>query len=468
MLKKTTMTVAAAIVAAGSASAQAANDDCANAIGLTIGTPTAFDTTTAIDEGLLPFSCAGGGGPDIWYSITAANTNDLVFSLCGSSYDTALEIFDGSCNALNLIQCNDDSCGLQSSVTASGIVAGSTYYARIAGFAGGTGFGQIDVTEQTPPPPPPPGGPNCAESIFQANNGGAAGGAVYFDVTLTAPISVDYLLANTSSTTTVGLQVYTCATTYAGNENDPTAWTLVAEDDGTGIGLGQNGQTVIPFVTPFSLPAGATGIALVGDNFTTGAQMDHDYTNGNGTNQNFVSADGVITLDLGTATNAPFTGNVFTPRVWNGRICSSGPVAPGVNYCSANINSTGVGAAMSASGTNNVAANDLVLEASALPNNSFGFFLTSQTQGSVSNPGGSQGDLCLGGAIGRYVGTGQIQNAGSTGEIALAIDNTQVPQPTGLVAVSAGETWSFQAWYRDAIGGSATSNFTDGYEITFN
>ena len=206
----------------------------------------------------------------------------------------------------------------------------------------------------------------------------------------------------------------------------------------------------------------------MGDNFTTGAQMDHDYTNGNGTNQNFVSADGVITLDLGTATNAPFTGNVFTPRVWNGRICSSGPVAPGVNYCSANINSTGVGAAMSASGTNNVAANDLVLEASALPNNSFGFFLTSQTQGSVSNPGGSQGDLCLGGAIGRYVGTGQIQNAGSTGEIALAIDNTQVPQPTGLVAVSAGETWSFQAWYRDAIGGSATSNFTDGYEITFN
>ena len=34
-------------------------------------------------------------------------------------------------------------------------------------------------------------------------------------------------------------------------------------------------------------------------------------------------------------------------------------------------------------------------------------------------------------------------------------------------AVSAGETWSFQAWYRDAVAGTATSNFTDGYEIMF-
>ena len=189
------------------------------------------------------------------------------------------------------------------------------------------------------------------------------------------------------------------------------------------------------FVTPFSLAPGTYGLALVGDNFTTGITMAHSYTNGTGTNQNTVSADGVITLDLGSATNAAFTGAPFTPRVWNGEICSSGPIAPGANYCTANVNSTGVGAAMSASGTNSCSANDLVLEASDLPVNSFGFFLTSQTQGFVANPGGSQGNLCLGGAIGRYVGTGQIQNSGSTGSIALAIDNTQVPQPTGLVAV---------------------------------
>jgi len=109
----------------------------------------------------------------------------------------------------------------------------------------------------------------------------------------------------------------------------------------------------------------------------------------------------------------------------------------------------------------------VTLEASNLPNASFGFFLTSQTQGLTMNPGGSTGNLCLGGAIGRYVGPGQIQNSGSAGAISLAIDLTMTPTPTGLVAVQAGETWFFTAWHRDSVSGNATSNFTDGVELAF-
>jgi hypothetical protein len=124
---------------------------------------------------------------------------------------------------------------------------------------------------------------------------------------------------------------------------------------------------------------------------------------------------------------------------------------------------------MAASGSANVAANNLVLEASDMPNNSFGFFVTSLTQGFVGNPGGSEGNLCLGGAIGRYVGPGQIQNSGGTGGISLAVDNTMQPSPTGFVMVAAGETWNYQAWFRDTTpAGPATSNFTDGLEITHN
>ena len=82
-------------------------------------------------------------------------------------------------------------------------------------------------------------------------------------------------------------------------------------------------------------------------------------------------------------------------------------------------------------------------------------------------PGGSMGNLCLAGSIGRYVGPGQIQQADATGNISLALDLTQVPQPTGFVSVGIGDTWNFQAWYRDAVGGSATSNFTDGLSVTF-
>jgi hypothetical protein len=146
----------------------------------------------------------------------------------------------------------------------------------------------------------------------------------------------------------------------------------------------------------------------------------------------------------------------------------SGGGSLGTNYCTAVANSTGSAASMSATGSASVAANSLTLQASSLPQNAFGFFLTSLTQGFVANPGGSQGNLCLSGSIGRYVGPGQVQNSGAGGAIALAVDLTQHPTPTGFVSVQVGETWNFTAWYRDAVGGSATSNFADGYEIVFN
>jgi hypothetical protein len=75
--------------------------------------------------------------------------------------------------------------------------------------------------------------------------------------------------------------------------------------------------------------------------------------------------------------------------------------------------------------------------------------------------------LCLGGGIGRYVGSGQIKNSGAGGAFQLALDLTQTPTPTGLVTVVAGDTWNFTAWHRDAVGGSVTSNFTDAVSITF-
>ena len=142
-----------------------------------------------------------------------------------------------------------------------------------------------------------------------------------------------------------------------------------------------------------------------------------------------------------------------------------GPVQ---RYCSPAVpNSTGAPGVVDALGSLQAASNALTLEASSLPANAFGFFLTSQSQGQIAQPGGSQGVLCLGGGIGRYVGPGQIKNSGAGGVFQLALDLTQTPTPTGLVTVVAGDTWNFTAWHRDAVGGSVTSNFTDAVSITF-
>jgi len=111
--------------------------------------------------------------------------------------------------------------------------------------------------------------------------------------------------------------------------------------------------------------------------------------------------------------------------------------------------------------------NSFSVAAASLPLSTFGYFLTSRTQGNVSQPGGSQGVLCLGGAIGRFVGPGQVQNTGASGSISIPVDLLALPTPTGPVAAMAGQTWNFQAWHRDSLGGVATSNFTTGLAVQF-
>ncbi|MEM6566765.1 MAG: hypothetical protein AAF957_00040 [Planctomycetota bacterium] len=135
----------------------------------------------------------------------------------------------------------------------------------------------------------------------------------------------------------------------------------------------------------------------------------------------------------------------------------------GTNYCMAVPNSSGLVALMQARGTTSVAMNDITLRAVQLPRDSFGFFLNSMQQGFTPGAGGSAGNLCLGGAIGRF--DAQIVNSGPTGKFEIPIDLTQLPRPTGAVAAAAGETWRFQGWFRDSVGGTATSNLTNGIRI---
>ncbi|QDV09368.1 hypothetical protein Poly30_49260 [Planctomycetes bacterium Poly30] len=166
-----------------------------------------------------------------------------------------------------------------------------------------------------------------------------------------------------------------------------------------------------------------------------------------------------------TALNYEFNGGIST--FFNRLEVRGTSDGVGTAYCSVNSNSTGQPALLEADGSSSVGDNDVTLLASQLPQSSFGFFIVSQTQGFVMNPAGSAGNLCILGSIGRYVGAGQIQQSGATGSFSLAIDLAAIPQPTGAVAVIAGDTWNFQTWFRDSVGGSATSNFSNGLQVDF-
>ncbi len=136
-------------------------------------------------------------------------------------------------------------------------------------------------------------------------------------------------------------------------------------------------------------------------------------------------------------------------------------------FCVATENSTGLAARIDATGSEVLLDDDVTLVATLLPPSSNGFFLTSRREGFAANPGGSSGNLCLAGSIGRFVGPGQILNSGAAGTFSLVLDLGSLPQPAGSVAAQVGETWRFQAWYRDQTLGLPTSNFTDGVALTF-
>lgn len=133
----------------------------------------------------------------------------------------------------------------------------------------------------------------------------------------------------------------------------------------------------------------------------------------------------------------------------------------GESTCSPNEdNTTGRPAVIGATGSTFVEINRLTLGANGMPTYELGLFLASQTPAFVPGAGGSAGNLCLGGSIARW--RKFVKSSGSSGSFELSVDVTQIPA-AGTTSIQPGETWHFQAWYRDG----ARSNFTDAVAVTF-
>ncbi len=139
------------------------------------------------------------------------------------------------------------------------------------------------------------------------------------------------------------------------------------------------------------------------------------------------------------------------------------PERIGAAFCGpAPVNSTGGSARMAAEGSDRVADGDITLLANGLPAQAFGLFFRGRHLGFDPLLAGGEGNLCLGSPLGRFLNS--VQNATDEGVMAHRIDMQSIPLSLN-VSAQPGETWYFQAWYRDNNSG-ATSNLTDGLAIT--
>ncbi|GEM_PF-733288 len=121
-----------------------ANNNCGSAITITASVTTGTTVGSTTDGGVTGCStlggAAGGGENDVWYNFTAAATGSVTAATCGSAFDTMLSVHSNSCPGTpgTSIVCNDDFCGVQSSVTFAA-TQGTTYKIRVSGFGGATG-----------------------------------------------------------------------------------------------------------------------------------------------------------------------------------------------------------------------------------------------------------------------------------------------------------------------------------------
>ena len=246
------------------------------------------------------------------------------------------------------------------------------------------------------------------------------------------------------------------------NEQDRFGFSLASVGDLDGDGTpdwmagAPSGSTLFPETGEARVYSGASGLEWItlqgqefGEGFGHSLAGDMD-----------VNADGNPDLIVGA--------NLWSGSAWQeGRadvyLGGTSNLAS-FTYCTTGVNSSGRIAKLRAFGSQSAAANDFTLQVYDAPSEQFSFFLVSLGQDQINNPGGSQGNLCLGGgqAIGRFFGQiGQTQ----AGQYHAQLDIHAIPIPPTFDRVAmSGETWYFQSWYRD-LGG--TSNFSTGLGVVF-
>ncbi len=246
------------------------------------------------------------------------------------------------------------------------------------------------------------------------------------------------------------------------NEQDRFGFSLAACGDVDGDGVpdwvagAPSGSTPFPEAGEARVHSGANGLELMnlqgeqlGSGFGTAVASGVD-----------INADGVQDVLVGAnlhSENAFEAGRATA-------FLSGVATLPSFSYCITGVNSLGRIAQLQAFGSPTATDNQFFLQVFDAPSQQFSFFLISRGQDQIQQPGGSSGNLCLGGGefIGRYVGqVGQTQ----ANQYHAQLDIHAVPIPPNFdTMVLGGETWYFQSWFRD-LGG--TSNFSTGLGVVF-
>lgn len=325
-----------------------ANDRCDGAIVISGSSYTNLESTAiATSAGDPTPGCVNGFGNGVWYAYTPATNGTLIVDTFGSSFDTGLALYIGTCGALTEIACNDNSDGtLQSSITNS-VSAGTTYYILAGGWLASSGnlvlhlafdSGAPAIIAQPASQTVAVGGTasftNTAAgaeplSYFWLRNGASIAGATnatystnnvqladsgsQFSCLVSNTIGTTNTLAATLTVVVVPTDWFTELFGTAITNLNFTSWTFTPNDSANFYSACSVPASSFP-----TIPTGGTALSEGDDTFSkitlSGTNSVAIYNNR--TNVLFVGSNGYLTMNSGDASFAASYANHFAlPRV---------------------------------------------------------------------------------------------------------------------------------------------------------
>ncbi len=152
--------------------AQPPNDNCANAIPLTINAIcTNGQTNTATNEPLDAGGCTSANTRTVWYSFTATQTTHYIYvDVISAGLDAVFAVYSGTCGSLTKLFCVDATgTGADEQTTHNSFVVGQTYLLRVSAY--GTTNGAFCVSVRGAP-----SNDLCSNAISLTPNGNAIEG----------------------------------------------------------------------------------------------------------------------------------------------------------------------------------------------------------------------------------------------------------------------------------------------------
>ncbi|MFN7337880.1 MAG: Ig-like domain-containing protein, partial [bacterium] len=189
----------------------------------------------------------------MWYRYTTTGTTTMTVDTCGSSYDTMIAVFTGSCGSLTQVACNDDAgangpCpnGLMSYVSFTP-TANTTYMIRVSGYNGATGSFNVRASggvgnSNTPPTvaiSAPTNGAtfaNGATITFTGSASDTQDGSLTSAIAWTSSVQGSIVTGGTfSRTLNAGAHTITATVTDSGGLTSTSSVSITVQSGGGGL-----------------------------------------------------------------------------------------------------------------------------------------------------------------------------------------------------------------------------------------